>query len=874
MATISMDDFLSCLRASKVIEEEHLQERLKEINSVNTKEIVAALIRDDDLTKWQAKYLMSGRSRLHIGNYRLLERIRRDEFGDRFFAVHEQLHRLVEIQVFPPSLNKDQERRDRFLEVSSLAAKIDHPNLTHVYDIDQEGGRFFLVVEHSKGDTLDTFDSNELSAIDIARIVEQVLTGLEVAHQKKVFHGDIKPENLLVTDEEQIKILNLAMASLLDHELQDASPIDDFRAIGKLGNRLLAQVDSSNEQATTELANILSAIENTDSVDLETQKTELARWSRENEDASKRTVISAAPVVQSGVPEPRKSIPAAAEIKNEALQRNHEDNLSEQPPLSHSFIQRNSIAILATTAVFCLAVLSGTAWIVMSPVNGAEKSRQIATKGALEGPATLSVAGVIDEKRTSASQLSPIKSDREHEFKTQSAKQINMTKALEEAKAQLESGHIGKGETPTPEAPAEKPVTELKPAPPNAAVPKETITETPVTPADPPPVAKAEITDSSLKQPETTEASPAKEPEVANEPPAKQPEIAKQPPVKKPEPKKTVLTEEQLAKPFQDMPRAADLGDIASTVPQQLGKVYIPDNILMACELISGREISKSKFIFELERPPEEDQTWFVNFRKRKSAPTEKIGAFSRVDDAFNFQWEPNAVENDSYNYIRNCVLKLTGANQASQFVNLRTAVAIEGLFIDAAQGSARIESEINWLPNPENLIIEVDLPSYQGVPKMYPYPPTRQIRKNQPVNLLFSETARNNFLYLEVSADYRKEFRVQVSLLFNQGNGKPVPVDANSLAEIVARLSSISEVATAESQQVDKAERPSEIKAEDFEKLKKNYKKAAEEALALKTAAVKFQEFIPNLYGKQIPLRVFFRLDNHEIVLAQSSEN
>ena len=303
MATISKDDFLTCLRASNLIDEEHLQEKLKEINSDDTNDIVLALIRDELLTKWQAKYLMSGRSRLHVGNYRLLERIRRDELGDRFFAVHEQLHRLVEIQLFPADLKDKKELKDHFLEVASRAATIDHPNLMHVYDIDQEkSGRFFLVVEHSKGDTLDTFESEELSDVDVARIVEQALKGLEIAHANQVVHGDIKAENLLITDQQQIKILNLAMASLLNPEYTQASPISDLYGIAEIGLKLLDQINTSNEQSKAELFEILTSIKQTDSTDLHEQKTRLDNWISENDDSLKKTIISATPVIKDESP--------------------------------------------------------------------------------------------------------------------------------------------------------------------------------------------------------------------------------------------------------------------------------------------------------------------------------------------------------------------------------------------------------------------------------------------------------------------------------------------------------------------------------------------------------------------------------------------
>ena len=252
-----------------------------------------------------------------------------------------------------------------------------------------------------------------------------------------------------------------------------------------------------------------------------------------------------------------------------------------------------------------------------------------------------------------------------------------------------------------------------------------------------------------------------------------------------------------------------------------------------------------------------------------------KWGRFSGQDDTFNFQWEPTAAQNENFNYLRNCVLKLTGQDQATQFVNLRTAIPIEGLCIKPDQGSARVESSLEWLPNLDNLIVEVDLPSYAGVPKMYPLPTTRRVSKNQPVSLVFSESAKDNYIYLQISSDVRKSLRLELSLLFfDPGNGNTQTIDEKLLNQIVTQLSAIADAAALRSQQAEIAQRPPEVKKEDFDNWKSGLKKDAELALSRKNSALNYSETIPKLYGKQIPLRVFFQLDNHEIVLAQSSEN
>lgn len=244
MASISKDDFLKCLKQSGVVSEEKLLQ-WQTVNSFeNANELAAKLVRDQLLTKWQAKYLMAGRSLLTIGNYRLLERIARDELGDRFLALHISLDRKVDLQVLPSNLTKDKSRCDRFIQKVTSTSNLDHPNLTHVYDIDQEKGRYFLVTEHIAGTTLDQVPRTTLSEVDASKIIYQALLGLQFAHQNKVLHGCLRPSDLLLTPDGELKVQNLSVSPLRQAEQGTAtsSQTDDVKAIGTIALSLLHEI--------------------------------------------------------------------------------------------------------------------------------------------------------------------------------------------------------------------------------------------------------------------------------------------------------------------------------------------------------------------------------------------------------------------------------------------------------------------------------------------------------------------------------------------------------------------------------------------------------------------------------------------------------
>ena len=107
MPNDSKTEFISNLKKSGAIDADRLTEWLDVTKAETASKLAKYLVRDELLTKWQAKYLLSGRSRLEIASYKLLERTARDKLGDRFLAVHTSLNRKVDLQVFSSELTKD-----------------------------------------------------------------------------------------------------------------------------------------------------------------------------------------------------------------------------------------------------------------------------------------------------------------------------------------------------------------------------------------------------------------------------------------------------------------------------------------------------------------------------------------------------------------------------------------------------------------------------------------------------------------------------------------------------------------------------------------------------------------------------------------------
>jgi len=181
-------------------------------------EFLGVLVERKILTAWQAEQLAKGRTSFLIGKYRLLAELGRGGMAQVFLAEHVTMERRVAIKLLASDL--PQAAMDRFLaEVRAIAA-LDHPNIVHAYNVDNDGSQYYLVMEFVEGKTLDRI-VQELGplpwkrAADIAR---QTALGLSYAHAKGIIHCDLKPANIIVNPEGVVKILDLGLARLVNRD--------------------------------------------------------------------------------------------------------------------------------------------------------------------------------------------------------------------------------------------------------------------------------------------------------------------------------------------------------------------------------------------------------------------------------------------------------------------------------------------------------------------------------------------------------------------------------------------------------------------------------------------------------------------------------
>lgn len=153
---------------------------------------------------------------MFANRYRIDKEIGRGGMGSIYQAHDTKINETVCLKLLLPDLQKQPDVIERFIQEIRLALKITHENVVRIYDIGEEGDAHFISMEYVKGQDLKDkiTEQGHLSVVDGIEIMKQVCSGLAAAHAKGIVHRDMKPQNLLIDVNNNVKIVDFGIAKL------------------------------------------------------------------------------------------------------------------------------------------------------------------------------------------------------------------------------------------------------------------------------------------------------------------------------------------------------------------------------------------------------------------------------------------------------------------------------------------------------------------------------------------------------------------------------------------------------------------------------------------------------------------------------------
>ncbi len=154
-----------------------------------------------------------------ISHYRILQELGGGGMGVVYKAQDTRLDRIVALKLLPRGLTEDAEARKRFIHEARAASALNHPNISIIYDVGESNEGTFIAMEWVEGESLtEKIGTGILSIEEAADIAIQVAEALLEAHKKGIIHRDIKSENIIISTEGKVKIIDFGLAKLLAGE--------------------------------------------------------------------------------------------------------------------------------------------------------------------------------------------------------------------------------------------------------------------------------------------------------------------------------------------------------------------------------------------------------------------------------------------------------------------------------------------------------------------------------------------------------------------------------------------------------------------------------------------------------------------------------
>ncbi|MGI8918490.1 MAG: protein kinase domain-containing protein [Pyrinomonadaceae bacterium] len=166
-----------------------------------------------------------------IAHYRIIKKLGAGGMGEVYLALDTKLDRKVAIKVLHPDQLAEEHLKRRMLREAQAAAKLDHPNICAIYDVNEADAFTFIVMQYIEGESLaDNMEREPLTVNAALAMVEQAAEGLAEAHANGIVHRDIKPHNMMLTPRGQLKLLDFGLAK----QMRSSDSVDNEAATATL----------------------------------------------------------------------------------------------------------------------------------------------------------------------------------------------------------------------------------------------------------------------------------------------------------------------------------------------------------------------------------------------------------------------------------------------------------------------------------------------------------------------------------------------------------------------------------------------------------------------------------------------------------------
>lgn len=171
-----------------------------------------------------------------LGPYKILNQLGKGGMGEVYLAEDTRLGRKVALKFLSAKLVDDNWAKRQLVKEAQAVAMLEHPNICAIHGIEEEAGYSFIVMQYAAGETLAALIRKQLP--DIKQVISfavQIVSAVAEAHAHGIIHRDIKPQNIVVTSSEQVKVLDFGLAKTVQRKLNAHALTDDTSRVSKNG---------------------------------------------------------------------------------------------------------------------------------------------------------------------------------------------------------------------------------------------------------------------------------------------------------------------------------------------------------------------------------------------------------------------------------------------------------------------------------------------------------------------------------------------------------------------------------------------------------------------------------------------------------------